>query len=47
MIVPILVTICAGAATRAAIRRDWSGNAAWVAYVTGLMAAFGHSVGGF
>lgn len=47
MMLPFLVCVCVGSVTVAVIRRNPSGNAAYLAMWSGLLAAFGHSVGAF
>lgn len=47
MIQPLLVSIAAGAATVAWLRRDWTSNFVFVAVLAGLLAAFGPAVGAY
>lgn len=47
MIRPVLVCVAVFSGTIALRRRNLSGNAAWVAYLAGLLAAFGPAVGAY
>lgn len=47
MIRPLLVCLAVFAGAVATRRRNWAGNAAWIAVVSGLLAVFGPSVGAF